>query len=64
MSIIIKGMDQNDCECPYRSSEISFNHQFKKHIQGVLKHGKGNKYFYNLLGFIINYQYITVYILI
>lgn len=41
MSLIIDGMDQNHCKCPYLGSQSTFSHPLSQHIIGVKEHGVG-----------------------
>lgn len=41
MSIIIDGMDQNHCKCPYFGTQSTFPHPLKQHFTGIKEHGVG-----------------------
>ena len=45
MSIIIDGMDNNKCRCPYMGTQNSFSNALPQHIIGVKEHGKGVTFF-------------------
>jgi len=45
MSIIIDGMDNNKCRCPYMGTQDSFSNPLPQHIIGVKEHGKGVTFF-------------------
>ena len=45
MSIIIDGMDNNKCRCPYLGSQNQFNGPLPQHITGVKEHGHGATFF-------------------
>jgi len=39
MSIIIDGMDQSSCTCPFVGTQNKFDNPFPMHFTGVKKHG-------------------------
>jgi len=41
MSLIIDGMDQSHCKCPYLGSQSTFSKPISQHIVGVKEHGVG-----------------------
>ena len=45
MSIIIDGMDNNKCQCPYKGSQDQFSNPLPQHIIGVKEHGHGVTFF-------------------
>ena len=45
MSIVIDGMDNNKCRCPYKGTQDSFSGAIPQHIIGVKEHGRGSRSF-------------------
>jgi hypothetical protein len=45
MSIIIDGMDNNKCQCPYKGTQSQFSKPLPQHIIGVKEHGCGAVFF-------------------
>jgi len=45
MSIVIDGMDNNKCRCPYKGTQDAFSKPLPQHIIGVKEHGKGVTFF-------------------
>ena len=41
MSMIVDGMDQSHCQCPYLGTQNSFNNPLKQSITGIKEHGLG-----------------------
>jgi hypothetical protein len=60
MSIIIDGMDNNKCRCPYLGRQGSFSHPIPQHIIGVKEHGIGAT-FYRTFGTVTKGADITIY---
>lgn len=60
MSIIIDGMDNNKCRCPYLGRQGSFSSPIPQHIIGVKEHGHGAT-FYRTFGTVTKGADITIY---
>ena len=60
MSIIIDGMDNNKCRCPYLGRQGSFSNPIPQHIIGVKEHGHGAT-FYRTFGTIKKGADMTIY---
>jgi hypothetical protein len=60
MSIIIDGMDQSHCACPYYGSQNSFSDAITQHITAVKEHGHGVT-IYRTLGTVSKGANLTIY---
>jgi len=60
MSIIIDGMDNSKCRCPYLGSQGNFSNPIPQHIVGVKEHGHGAT-FYRTFGTVTKGADITTY---
>lgn len=60
MSIIIDGMDNNKCRCPYLGRQGSFTNALPQHIIGVKEHGHDAK-FYRTFGTVSKGSDLTIY---
>ena len=60
MSIIIDGMDQSHCQCPYFGQTHTFSSPITQHITGVKEHGHGVT-IYRTLGTVSKGANLTIY---
>jgi len=60
MSIIIDGMDNNKCRCPYLGRQGNYQNPIPQHIIGVKEHGHGAT-FYRTFGTITKGADLTIY---